>query len=80
MSLVGERETAHRGCSQQYAVVLGFPEAVQWTKLSPGAWQRWGILHAGEVGQVALETSSSVFQARQKLPGTYWDIWANQGP
>lgn len=56
MSLVGEHETAQRGCSQQYAVVLGFLEAAQWTELSPGAWQWWGTLKAGEGGQAALET------------------------
>lgn len=29
-------------------------------------------------GQAALGMWCSVFQARQKLPGTYWNVWASQ--
>lgn len=72
MSLVGEHETAQPGCSQQYAMVLGFPETVQWTKLSPRAWQQGGTLNAGEgwassAGDVELHVPSQAEAPRYLL-------------
>lgn len=60
--------------------MLGFPEAAQWTELSPAAWQGWGTLKAGEGGQAALETVELRVPSQAGAPSTSWNIWANQSP